>query len=108
MLKQLKLKPEGNTLVVGVLSVTLYIGGITGLKDKRRVIKSILTKIQSKFNAAASETGRQDEWNYCEMGFSCVSNKAAHAESMLSSVMRFIDNDIRVEVIQSMSELLHY
>ena len=56
-------------MVVGVLSVTLYIGGITSLKDKRRVIKSILTKIQSKFNAAASETGRQDDGIIVRWGF---------------------------------------
>jgi len=95
-------------LVVGVLSVTLHIGGVASLKEKRRVIKSILEKIRSRFNAAAAETGRQDEWNYCEMGFSCVSNEASHADSMLSSIMRFIDNDARVEIIQSMSESLHY
>ena len=95
-------------MVVGVLSVTLHIGGVASLKEKRRVIKSILEKIRSRFNAAAAETGRQDEWNYCEMGFSCVSNEASHADSMLSGIMRFIDNDARVEIIQSMSESLHY
>jgi len=95
-------------LVVGVLIVTLHIGGTASLKEKRRVIKSILEKIRSRFNVAAAETGRQDEWNYCEMGFSCVSNDASHAESMLSSVIRFIDNDTRVEIIQSTSETLHY
>lgn len=95
-------------MVIGVLCVTLHIGEVTSLKEKRRIIKSILAKIQSKFHIAAAETGRQDEWNYCEMGFSCVSNEASHAESMLTSVIRFIDNDARVEIIQSMSETIHF
>jgi uncharacterized protein YlxP (DUF503 family) len=99
---------EGKTLVVGVLSVTLRIGGMTSLKEKRRVIKSILEKIQFKFRVAAAQTGRQDEWNYCEMGFSCVSNESSHTESILSSIIRYIDNDARVEIIQSMSESIHF
>jgi len=95
-------------LVVGVLNITLHIGGVSSLKEKRRIIKSILERIHSKYRVAAAETGRQDEWNYSDMGFSCVSNEASHAESVLSSVIRFIDNDARVEIIQSISESIHF
>jgi len=94
-------------LVVGILHITLHIGGMTSLKDKRSVIKSLLAKIRSKFNVSAAETGRQEEWNYCEMGFSCVSNEVSHADSMISNILRFIEFDFRVEIIDSHSETLH-
>ncbi len=94
-------------MVVGVLVITLHIGGMTSLKDKRSVIKSILAKIKVKFNASAAETGRQDEWNNCEMGFSCVSNEASHADSMLSSIIDFIEADPRVEITDVYSETIH-
>jgi len=99
---------EENKLVIGILKLTIHIGGMTSLKDKRRVIKSLLDKAKVKFNASAAETGRQDEWNVCEMGFSCVSNEASHADSMLSAIFRFIEFDARVEIIDSQSELIHY
>lgn len=94
-------------MVVGILNVTLHIGGMTSLKDKRSVIKSILAKIKTKFNVSAAETGRQDEWNNCELGFSCVSNEAGHADSMLSSVMDFIEADPRVEITDAGTETIH-
>lgn len=98
---------EEKAVVVGVLIITMYIGGMTSLKDKRSVIKSILAKIKAKFNVSAAETDRQDEWNNCEMGFSCVSNEAAHADSMLSSVIRFIEAEPRVEITDTYTETIH-
>lgn len=97
----------GRIMVVGILHISLYIGGMTSLKDKRSVIKSILAKVKAKFNVSAAETGLQDQWNNCEMGFCCVSNEAAHADSMLSSVLDFIEGDPRVEVTQTYTETLH-
>ena len=95
-------------MVAGILKITVRIGGMTSLKDKRRVIKSLLEKIKAKFNVSAAETGRQDEWNICEMGFSCVSNQAPHVDSMLSAIFRFIEYDARVEIIDSNSEIIHF
>mgnify|MGYP001341937445 CR=1 FL=1 len=95
-------------MVAGILKLTVHIGGMTSLKDKRRVIKSILERIKTKFNVSAAETGRQDEWNVCEMGFSCVSNEASHADSMLSAIFRFIEYDARVEIVDSQSEIIHF
>lgn len=94
-------------MVVGVLKITLYIGGMKSLKDKRSVIKSLLSKIRSKLNVSAAETGLQDEWNKCELGFSCVTNETSHADSILSSVLKYIDSDVRVEIIDSYSETIH-
>lgn len=95
-------------MVVGVLKLTVRIGGMASLKDKRRVIKSLLEKIKAKFNISAAEAGRQDEWNACEMGFSCTSNEASHADSMLSAIFRFIEFDARVEIVDSQSEIIHF
>lgn len=95
-------------MVAGILKLTVHIGAMNSLKDKRRVVKSILDKIRAKFNVSAAETGRQDEWNVCEMGFSCVSNDASHADGMLSAIFRFIEFDARVEIVDSQSEIIHF
>ncbi len=94
-------------MVVGVMRITLHISGMTSLKEKRSIIKSILTKVKTRFHVAASETDRQDEWNYCEMGFSCVTNEGPHADSILGKIVRFIESDARVEIIDIDSETIH-
>lgn len=97
----------GKAMVVGVLAITIYIGGMKSLKDKRSVVKSLLAKIRTKLNMSVAETGRQDEWNKSELGFSCITNDSSHADSMLSSIIKYIDGDIRVEIIDSYSEIIH-
>lgn len=94
-------------MVVGILKLTVYIGGMKSLKDKRSVVKSLLAKIRTKLNISAAETGMQDEWNKCELGFSCVTNEISHADSILSSVIKYVDIDGRVEIIDSYSETIH-
>lgn len=94
-------------MVVGTLNLTLYIGGMKSLKDKRSVIKSLLAKIRLKLNVSAAETGRQDEWNHAELGFCCVTNETSHADSILSAVIKYIDSDGRVEIVDSYSETIH-
>ena len=94
-------------MVIGILKLTVRLSGMTSLKDKRRVIKSLLSKIKVKFNVSAAETGRQDEWSACEMGFSCVSNEASHADSMLSAIIRYVEFDARIEIVDSHSEIIH-
>ncbi|NLK69446.1 MAG: DUF503 domain-containing protein [Clostridiaceae bacterium] len=94
-------------MVVGTLNLTLYIGGMQSLKDKRSVIKSLLAKIKSKLNVSAAEIAKQDEWNQCDMGFACVTNDVSHADSMLSAIIQYVDSDGRVEIIDSYSEIIH-
>ena len=58
-------------MVVGTLSLTLYIGGMKSLKGQKKCCeKSLLSKIRSKLNVSAAETGENRiEWNKCELGF---------------------------------------
>ena len=92
-------------MVVGILNITLYIGGMTSLKDKRSVVKSILSKVRAKFNVSAAETGRQDDWKTVKWVFLRI-NEASHADSMLASIIRFVESDPRVEITDICSETI--
>lgn len=92
-------------MVVGILTIELFLGEATSLKGKRRVLKSLLDRMKSRFNISVAEVGRQDTWQYSTVGVSVVSNEQAHAHQMLSAVVRFIETNGNVEIIDFETEI---
>jgi len=93
-------------LVVGVLTVDIFVGEATSLKGKRRVLKSLLDRLKSKFNISVAEVGKQDSWQRSTIGISMVSNESAHAYKVLSAVIHFIEVHGGVELLDYSTELL--
>lgn len=93
-------------MVVGVLTLELFMGEATSLKGKRRVLKSIIDKMKSRFNISVAEVGKQDAWQFSTVGVSCVSNDPSHAHQMLSAVVKFIEHQGTVEILDIQTELL--
>lgn len=95
-------------MFVGVLQITLFISEPQSLKDKRRIIKSLIERLKNKFNMAVAETGQLDSWNYSELGLVCLSNEAGHADSMMASAVNFIESQGTVELTHVETELIPY
>ncbi|WHH59907.1 DUF503 domain-containing protein [Petroclostridium sp. X23] len=93
-------------MIIGAGQVDLSIGGIFSLKEKRQIIKSIINRIQSRFNVSIAEVDAQDKWQYSVLGFCCISNDTAHANSMLSKIINFIENDGRVVIVDYSTEII--
>lgn len=93
-------------MIVGACTVELLIFETNSLKEKRRVIKSIIGKIQSRFNVSIAEIDLNDTWRRSIIGFSCVTNDTKHADEIISKVINFIDGDSRVEIINHKIELM--
>lgn len=80
-------------MIVGVLRVQLSFPGSSSLKDKRRLLKSLLDRLHRTFNVAAAEIDHQDNRRRAEVGVSCVSAQAAHANSVLSKVLAAVERE---------------
>lgn len=93
-------------LIIGACTLKLRIFEANSLKEKRHVIKSIIGRISSRFNVSIAEIDLNNSWQTGVIGFACVSNDRNHANQILSNVIRFIDEDIRVEIIEEEIELL--
>ncbi|WP_313757544.1 DUF503 domain-containing protein [Tissierella sp.] len=93
-------------MIIGTCSLTLIIYETHSLKEKRHVIKSIIGRIQSRFNVSIAEVDLNDSWQRTMIGFACVTNDINHANQILSNVIKFIDEDSRVEIIENKIEIL--
>lgn len=91
-------------MVVGLGTVVLRIAGARSLKDKRRVLKSLLARLHNRFNVAAAEVGCQDKHQEAEVGIACVSTDSRHTSQILASVIDFIEVSGEVEIVSYHTE----
>ena len=92
---------------VGVCRVRLRLPENLTLKGKRQVIKSITTRVSSKFNVSVAEVDDHDLWQLATIGICCVSNDKRHTNEVLSKIVDFIVSArFEVEVVDYAIEIL--
>lgn len=94
-------------MVIGVCKIVLMLDEAFSLKEKRHIVKSIIERLKSRFNISAAEVELNDKWKNAVIGIVCVSNDTGHADSMLSSVVSFVENDGRAVLVDVSTETIH-
>lgn len=93
-------------MIVGTCMLKINIFEADSLKDKRHIIKAIIGRLQSRFNISIAEVDLNDSWQSSVIGFACVTNNTSHANEIISNVIKFIDKDSRVEIVDTIIEIL--
>ncbi len=94
-------------MIVAAVRLTLIIPENDSLKGKRRVVKSLIEKARHKFDAAMAEVGDNDLWRKAQIGVALVGNDPQLLESRMQQIMKFIENQYVVEIIDSQMELCY-
>ena len=76
-------------IIYAEIECLLYEGN--SLKQKRSLIKKVLTKLKNDFNVAVAELDYHDLWQRTKLGIVTISNEKVHAEKVIQSVLRIID-----------------
>ena len=93
-------------MFVGVLQVDIEIPAAFSLKDKRRVVKSVLARLRRRFEVSAAEVADQDVWNRAGLGIAVVSSARRHAESRIQKVLNALEEESDAIVVGSRLEVL--
>jgi uncharacterized protein YlxP (DUF503 family) len=92
----------------GICKIRLHIPYNQSLKEKRRVLKSLITRLRNQFNVSVSEVDDQDLWQMATLGISCVSNNSQHIDDTLNKVLNFIEQNYpESEIIEQEVEIIH-
>ncbi len=76
------------------------------MKDKRRIIKSLTSRIRSSFNVSVSEVNCQDLWQRSELGVAFLTNEVRFTQSVLGKIMDFVERRKDIIVIDSKIEII--
>jgi len=92
---------------IGFCEIQLYLPGVMSLKQKRGIIKSMLTKMRNKFNVASAEVGNHETWQSATIAITTVSNSTQRLNQTINNVMKWIEaNYPDAMITQHQTEIL--
>ncbi len=94
-------------MVLGVLSITLILHGNDSLKGKRQVLKAVKDRVRNRFNVSIAEVGHNDLLQRADIAVAAIGNDRAHVNSVLDTVLNFIEGASAAEVAGHAIELLN-
>ncbi len=93
-------------MIVGILTVELFLGESGSLKEKRRHIKSLIARLHNRYNVSVAEVDRQDNWQRATLGIAAVSNRSMHLDQILAEVVNFIAAQRGLEIVHYQTEII--
>src|SRR5215211_2885918 len=73
-------------MFIGVGRYEIFIPESRSLKTKRRVLRSVTSHVQHRFNVSIAEVDHQDLWQRSAFGICCVAESASHCRKVLQEV----------------------
>jgi uncharacterized protein len=77
--------------VVGLCTIEFQLPGVSSLKEKRSILKSMLQRLHNTFNVSAAEVDKNDELEAATIGVAVVTNNSAHANQVINNVITWIE-----------------
>jgi uncharacterized protein len=69
------------------------LSGVSSLKEKRRILKSVLARLTQQFNLAAAEVDSQDVWQTAVIGLATVGNDTRYLHGLLEKAVTWLQNN---------------
>jgi len=80
-------------MVVSMIQFRLALPPIESLKDKRRIIVSLMEKLSNKFHLSVAEVDLQDSLRLAQIGAAVVSNSRAFGEMVMQKALTFVERN---------------
>ncbi len=95
-------------MIVGVMRTQLHLHGISSLKQKRSIVKSVIGRLKSRFNISIAEVDHQDSKSSAVIAMTIVSNKTGLIDRQFDAVISFMQKDGRFYLGQIQRETFNY
>jgi uncharacterized protein YlxP (DUF503 family) len=93
-------------MVVGIGKIVLRLPGNASLKGKRKVVKSVISRLQNTFNVSAAEVAANDNHQRAEIGLAFVGNDRRQINSKMDKALNFVESMLVAEIIDSEMEII--
>ena len=93
-------------MIVGLCTVELHFPEAQSLKNKRKILVSLKTRLQNRFNISVAEIDESHLWQKATVGIATVANETARVNQTLDHVLNDIRANPSLELVRSQVELL--
>lgn len=93
-------------MIVGTVLIDLNLPGVTSLKEKRRRLKPLLTRLQNRFNISIAEVDFNDNLRLAQIGAAVVSNNKVFADQVIAKLIDHIRGEPEINLADYRVEIL--
>ena len=93
-------------MVVGIGQIVFRIHRCGSLKEKRKVVRAIVARIQNHFNASVAEVADNDIYQRAVIGVSLVGSNRRTINAKLDKLFNFVEALGLAEMIDTQLEII--
>ena len=89
---------------ITAITFRLHAPWVHSLKEKRMIVKSLLTKLQNRFHVSAAEIDEQDTHQILVIGIAAIVPHNAMADSLMDEISAFVEENTDAEILEEIRE----
>src|SRR5437867_12189102 len=97
---------DGAAVHVALCIVQVHLPGITSLKQKRQVLRSLKDRLRDQYNVSVAEVEHQDLWQRATLGIVGIASARVPLEQTFSSIQGEVERKVPGEVLSCEVEFL--
>ena len=90
---------------IAVMSFRLHAPWVHSLKEKRMIVKSIISRLQNRFHVSVAEIEERDTHQIIVIGVASIIPNNAVADSMMDEISRFIEENCEAQILDEEREI---
>ena len=92
-------------MVIAADTFRLHAPWVHSLKEKRMVVKSLVTQLQNRFHVSAAEIDEQDTHQIIMIGIATIVPHHAMADSLMDEISAFVEENTEAEILEEQREI---
>ena len=92
-------------MIIAAMTFRLHAPWVHSLKEKRMVVKSLITQLQNKFHVSAAEIDEQDTHQIIVIGVAAVVPHHALADSLMEEISQFVETATDAQILEETREI---
>jgi uncharacterized protein YlxP (DUF503 family) len=90
---------------IAVMTFRLRAEWVHSLKEKRKIVKSLITRLQNKYHVSAAEVDEQDTHQIIVIGVAAIVPFNALADHLMDEISGFIEANTDAEILEETREM---
>ena len=90
---------------IAAMTFRLHAPWVHSLKEKRMIVQSLITRLQSRLHVSAAEIEEQNTHQIIVIGVAAVVPHQAMADRVMETVSRFVEEHCDAEILEETAEV---
>ncbi len=90
---------DGPSIHVALCIVRLHLPGVTSLKAKRQILRSLKDRLREHHNVSVAEIEHQDLWQRSSLGIVGIASARVRLEQMFEAIQSEVERRVEGEVL---------